>query len=152
MKLAIFGLLFFGVVAATCAAVLVASLQVSARPSSKKGKIQFLVASQDLPRGKILDPDSITEKVLDPKDIPEGVFANPVQVIGKVLNAPMVEGQPFTKLCFASGPGYRVAAFIAEGMRAVTLSLTDSAALYGILYPGCTVDVLSTFSLPTSPL
>ncbi len=148
MKWSIAGLLFFGVVAAVCAAVLVASLRVETRARSSSGEVQFLVAAKDLPRSKILDPDSIVEKSVPVRDAPEGHIANAVGVIGKVLALPMVEGQPFTKSCFASeGTGYRVASVLPEGMRAVTISLYDYAGLSGLLYPGCSVDVLTSFRM-----
>ena len=148
MKWSIFGLLFFGLVAAVCAAVLVASLRASGRPRGNAGEVEFLVAAGELSRSKILDPDSITVKKMARKDAPEGVLSNPVQVIGKVLSIPMIEGQPFTKACFASeGSGYRVASVLPDGMRAVTLSLFDYAGLYGLLYAGCSVDVIVALKL-----
>ena len=150
MKWSIFGLLFFGIVAAVSAAVLVTSLRASTRPRGN-GEVEFLVAAADLPRSKILDPDSITVKRTPAKDAPEGCLTNPVQVIGKVLSIPMVEGQPFTRACFASeGSGYRVASVLPDGMRAVSLSLFDYAGLFGLLYAGCTVDVLVALKIDRS--
>jgi Flp pilus assembly protein CpaB len=60
-----------------------------------------------------------------------------------------VEGEAFKDGCFASASsGYRVASVLPEGMRAMTLSLSDYGGLYGILYAGCYVDVLTSFRLP----
>lgn len=148
MRLSIVGLLLFGVVAAVCAALLVASLRASARPPPNARHIEFLVAASDLPRSKILDPNSISAKTVPITEAPEGCMTNTVQVIGKVLAVPMLEGQPFTESCFASETsGYRVASVLPNGMRAVTLSLSDYAGLHGLLYAGCTVDVMTSFKV-----
>jgi Flp pilus assembly protein CpaB len=46
-----------------------------------------------------------------------------------------------------SGPGVHLAATLPEGMRAMSVSLSDYSSLDGLLYPGCAVDVLATFDL-----
>ena len=148
MKPYIVGLLLFGVVAAVCAALLVASLRASSRPRRAPPQVEFMVAAQNLPRSVILNPDSVTTKTLPITEAPEGHLSNTVQVLGKVLAIPMVEGQPFTRSCFASeNSGYRVASVLPDGMRAITLTLTGHSGLYGLLYAGCIVDVLTTFSM-----
>jgi pilus assembly protein CpaB len=151
MKWSIVGLLFFGLVAALSATVLVASLRVGSRPANDDNQVEILVAAKALPRSKILDPDSIVTQTVSRKEAVEGFLTNAVQVVGKVLALPMVEGQPFTKACFASeGSGYRVASVLPDGMRAVTLSLFEYAGLYGLLYAGCTVDVIASFKMPAA--
>jgi pilus assembly protein CpaB len=151
MKWSIAGLLLFGLVAATSAAVLVASLQAGSRPQPSSGTVEFLVAASDLPRSKIVSPGSLATRKTPRAEMPEGALTNAVQVVGKVLAVPMVEGQPFTRTCFASeGSGFRVASVLPDGMRAMTLALVDYAGLHGLLYPGCTVDVLSAFRCGTS--
>jgi pilus assembly protein CpaB len=147
MKWSIVGLVFFGLVAAFSAAILVASLRASGRPDTSQ--VTILVASQDLPRSKIVDKDSVVEKTVSRKEVPEGALVNHVQVIGNVLAVPMLEGEVFKAECFASaGSGQRVASILSDGMRAMTLSLSDYGGLSGILYPGCYVDVLTSFRLP----
>ncbi len=147
MKWSVVGLLFFGIVAALCAAVLVASMRGGA-PARPAGDVTCLVAAKALPERKIIDPDSIAEKTIPAKDAPEGYITNPYLLINKVLATPLAEGKPFTRSCFATDvKGFRVPAILPQGMRAVTLSLNDSAGLYGILYAGCTVDVLASFRL-----
>ena len=145
MKWSIVGLLFFGIVAAVCAAVLVAFIQARNKPQDGT-TLEIFVAAKALPRGKIIDPVSIERKEIPKKEAPEGACTNEVQVIGKVLAQHLLEGQAFTTDCFAQqGSGYRVASVLAQGMRAVTLSLQDHQGLYGILYAGCYVDVLASF-------
>ncbi|MBI4602467.1 MAG: Flp pilus assembly protein CpaB [Planctomycetes bacterium] len=146
MKWSIAGLLASGVIAALGAAVLVATLRAGSRRGGEGGEVEVLVAARELPRSKMLDADCLATKVVPRKDAPDGFLSNAVQVVGKVLAVPVKEGQPFTKGCFASeGSGYRVASVLPEGMRAVTLSLLDHEGLYGLLYAGCTVDVLASF-------
>lgn len=152
MKWSIVGLLFFGIVAAVCAAVLVAFIQVRNKPQDGL-TLEIFVAAKALPRGKIMDPVSIEKREVPKKEVPEGACTNEVQVIGKVLAQPMLEGQAFTTDCFAQqGSGYRVASVLQPGMRAKTLSLQDHQGLYGILYAGCFVDVLVSFKSSDSAL
>ena len=152
MKWSIVGLLFFGIVAAVCAAVLVAFIQSRNKPLDGT-TLEIFVAAKALPRGKNIDPDSIERREIPKKEVPEGACTNEVQVIGKVLAQPMLEGQAFTSDCFAQqGSGYRVASVLQPGMRAKTLSLQDHQGLYGILYAGCFVDVLVSFKSSDSAL
>jgi pilus assembly protein CpaB len=147
MKWSIVGLVFFGLVAAFSAAILVASLRANSRGDTSK--VTVLVAAKALPRSKVIDKDAVVEKTVSRKEAPEGALVNHVQVIGKVLAMPMMEGEVFKEECFASSSsGYRVASVLPEGMRAMTLSLSDFGGLLGILYPGCYVDVLTSFRLP----
>jgi Flp pilus assembly protein CpaB len=147
MKWSIVGLVFFGLVAAFSAAVLVASLRANTRGDTSK--LTILVASTNLPRSRVVDKDAVIEKTVPSKEAPKGALTNHVQVVGKVLAMPMVEGEAFKNECFASASsGYRVASVLTEGMRAMTLSLSDYGGLLGILYPGCYVDVLTSFRLP----
>ena len=62
----------------------------------------------------------------------------------------MVEGQVLTESCFVTeGSGAQLAAALPHGMRAVSITLSGRAVSGGLLYPGCVVDVLASFSLPS---
>lgn len=152
MKLFVFGLLVVGLIAALAATVLVSSLL--ARDTFQQAAVvvadgQILVAKQGLPAMSVIRAQDVTVQTIKQDKIPENAVTSSVQVVGKVLAVPVVEGQAFTQDLFADkGSGVHVAAALPEGMRAVTVSLSDYSGMEGLLYPGSVVDVLVSFRPP----
>ena len=155
MKWSIAGLLAIGIVAAVSASVLVASLR-QPQPAADQSKAKsepkdktVLVAARPMLAMEIVASDAVKQQTVSKSDAPVHSFADPAQAVGKVLIVPLVEGQVITKDCFAApGSGLRLAASLPEGMRAVSVSLSNFASLRGLLYPGCAVDVLASFRMP----
>ncbi len=151
LKWSITGMTVLGIAAAFCAALLVASMRTtSVRPQSQIGanQIRIVVASKPLEALTVLGTGDLTSTVIDTTDAPEGYFGNPVQVIGKVLSAPVIAGQAITKpIVSAHGPGVRLSTNLPAGMRAVSVEPSGHSGLPGLLYPGCLVDVLGSFQL-----
>jgi pilus assembly protein CpaB len=151
MKWSIFILILLGLFAAAAAAVMTASLR--ARAAQAKGffpsrEVSVLIARKSLTPHTILNADAVETRTLSPKRVPEGALSNPAEAVGKFLTVPVVAGQALTRACFApEGSGAGLTMMLQPGMRAVTLSLAYSACLEGLLYPGCRVDVLSSFKL-----
>jgi pilus assembly protein CpaB len=151
MKWSIIGLLSLGILAALCASILVGALRANqANNNTDREQINpqmaVLVAKQDIPAAKIVESEDVLKRTVSSDQLPENYLADPAQVVGKVLRAPMVEGQVFRKSCFAEeGSGLHLATAIPEGMRAVSMNLSNSSSLYGILYPGSTVDVIVSY-------
>ncbi len=156
MKLSIVFLLLLGVIAAVCAAVLVGRLRSdngseSATPEVSPDVDVVVVAVKGLEAMTVLDASSISTVKVARDAAPKDHFSDPIQVAGKILAVPVVEGQGLTKDCFvADGSGVRLAAMLPDGMRAVSVSLDNHLGLSGVLYPGCLVDVLVSFS-PKDP-
>ncbi len=152
MRWSIVGLFAFGLIAALSATVLVASLRAGSQDSeaSEKGpqEVEILMAVRSLPAMSVVDSGSVATKTVAVKQAPSGYLSNPVQVVGRVLIVPVVEGQAFIKGYFATGnSGVSLAAAVPKGMRMLTLSLSESGAMEGLLYPGSLVDVLGSFNL-----
>jgi pilus assembly protein CpaB len=148
MKWSIVGLVVVGVVAALLAAVLMGLLRTGARGGGSR-EVDIMVATQDLPAMSVVDSNSVAVKRVRRSQAPEGFVSDPVQVVGKVLALSVKQDQAFTQTCFAGkGSGVNLAAAVSKGMRAVSLSLTDYAAMEGLLYPGSVVDVLASFRIP----
>ena len=151
MRWSVVGLILVGLVAAICAAVLAAAVRAGGFQALTKQdegvtEIEVTVAVQKLPAMTVVDAGSVGIKTVPREDAPESCYSNPLQVIGKVISVPMVKDQVFTRNCFASeGSGIQLASILENGMRAVSVSLTDYSGLYGLLYPGGLVDVLATF-------
>ncbi len=155
MKLFSVALVLLGILAAMAAALLVASLQSGARPVQaappEPGDVKILVAKRNLPAMQLIHPDFIEEKVVPRSEAPREYFSNAVQVAGKLLALPMVEGQPFTETCLVrEGTGTTIAGSLEPGMRAVSIPIELHSGLEGILYPGSVVDVIVTLGLPAS--
>ncbi len=149
MKWSVVMLLALGMVAALCASVLVGALRSgggdSAQGDEVASEVTLVVASRDLEAGIIVEADAVSVRTIRSEDVPENALSDPVNVVGKVLGMPLVEGQAFLASGFAkTGSGLHLAAALPTGMRAVAISLSDSSALSGLLYPGCIVDVLAT--------
>ena len=148
MKWSIAGLAVLGVIAATCTAFLVASLRSSR--SAVGGEedavrdVEILVAARDMPAITMVDGKSVVSKTVRADLAPEGYLSDPIQVAGGVLAVPVVEGQVFTAACFLNEG--RIPP-IPDGMRAFSLKLATYQA--GLLYPGCLVDVLASFKIPS---
>jgi len=153
MKIRVLLLFGLGLGAALCASVLVASLSAGRRPEVAKDAadqtpVQILIAARALPAMTIIDADAISTKTVAQSQVPEDHLVDPVQVLGKVLAMPVVEGQPMTKSCLVTdGAGPQLASVLPEGMRAVSLSLPDWSGLAGLLYPGSLVDVIVTLKI-----
>lgn len=155
MKLSVLGLIFLGLVAAVCATLLVASARGSGVLPGQRGlggdEIEVLVAAEALEPMTVVDSSSFGVERISKKLAPEGALSSPLQLTGKLLAVRMTEGQLFTQSCLV-GEGSRpqFAASLPNGMRAVSVSLSDYSGMEGLLYPGCLVDVLVAFDLPSS--
>ncbi len=157
MKWSVIALVALGTVAALCASVLVGALRVSDRADAvavqevaDAREIAVVVAARDLPQGLLLESDALSVEQIAITDVPENFIPEPVLAVGKVLSVALVKGQPVLKSCFAEGSGLRLAASLPEGMRAVGVSLGGSSGLHGLLYAGCSVDVLATYKASRS--
>jgi len=151
MKWSIVGLVVMGFVAAVAAALLVSSLRNGRQVGTtvEIPDVPVMYASQALSATTVIDPKCVITKKVPLNEAPEDSLRDPAQVVGRALRVPMIQGQPFTKNCFAvKDSGISFAAVLDSGMRAVSLSLTDSSAMAGLLYPGSIVDVLASFRTP----
>jgi len=152
MRLSIIGLVALGLVAAFSAALLVTTLEKPVNAaSSQQGEpadVKVLVAKRALAAVTIVEADDFEQRTVAKSEAPEGHLSNPLQVVGKPLRRPMVEGQAFTEDCFSRNTaGLELVAALPAGKRAVTVDLQLASGLEGLLYPGSVVDVLASFEL-----
>ena len=106
--------------------------------------MQVLYAKVPLASMTVVDGDMVATKTMPAQRGAANSISDPVQVVGRMLTVPLLEGQPFTTNCFASESNASVAAAVGKGKRAVGISVTDYAGLEGLLYPGSVVDVMVT--------
>ncbi len=156
MKWTVLGLIVLGVVAALCAALLVASLQARGNRATRAdadepNEVAILVATRDLPAISVVDATAVASRTVKASEAPHGALTSPVSVIGQVLVAPVGKGQAFTdNLLAASQPGVHISATLPEGMRAMSVVVSSAAAVGGWLYPGCLVDVVAAVRIPNT--
>ena len=151
MKVAVISLVLFGLLAAICAAVLIATLSRPTGPQSAvtvktEPDVDVLVATRELQPMSVVDATAVAIKKVPKSQAPVNALLNPVQVVGKVLTDRVLADQVFTKSCFArEGAGVYLATAVPPGKRAMSISLTDWSGMAGLLYPGSIVDVLVSY-------
>ena len=143
MKWSVIGLVTVGLVAATCVAILVALLPGRGNGQTQLKEVQLIEAVGSLERGTVVTRDHVAVRKVPRGHEPDNAFRDQGQVIGKRLIRSMSKGQIFTKAYFPTeGTGLELASQLPSGMRAVSLAISDSSGLRGLLYPGSTVDIL----------
>jgi Flp pilus assembly protein CpaB len=99
----------------------------------------------------VVNAEAVATKVVLSNEIDPTLRTSYTNVVGQVLVTPMVEGEAFTDAHFAhEGSGVNLAAALPEGFRAMSAMLTDDSGIIDLLYPGCVVDVIASFRLPSS--
>jgi len=115
---------------------------------------KILVARKPLPVGAMVDAESFgyqpwpAELVQDAYYTEGGPDADPAKMIGMVVRTAITAGQPVTRGQLV-GPQDRgfLAAALTPGMRAVTVPVSDIAAVAGFVFPGDRVDMVLTQSV-----
>jgi pilus assembly protein CpaB len=112
-----------------------------------QGDLQdVVVAAADLPVGaRIQDKDVRTVRF--PSDaIPQGIFHFSKNVIGRGVILPIARGEFFIsgKNLASENAGSGLTSTIPQGMRAVSVRVSDISSVGGFVQPGTRVDVLMT--------
>ena len=108
---------------------------------------KILVAAQDLPIGKILGPKDFSWRTW-PKDGLIGSYIKNEDIANRTIQGLVVrhgirKGEPIVKnRLVAQGERGFLSAVLAPEMRAITLSVTRTSGLAGLVYPGDRVDVI----------
>lgn len=144
-------LIILGLVAAIAASILVASLRgqqqqvVQVQPETVE--VDTVVALQEIEAGTIITPEMVEERKVVRENAPASAITGTANVIGKVLLRPVIAEETFTRQHFprAGWTGLELAGYLPEGKRAMSVTLSESASLEGLLYPGSKVDVIASF-------
>jgi pilus assembly protein CpaB len=150
------GALVFAAICAVGARSLIGgtSQQAQAIAQAEPTGPQVLVATKTLPVGTIIGPDALRYQTW-PKDLVDNAYyikgqqPNSQAAVGTVVRYAIPAGQPITQGALIK-PGDRgfLAAALAPGMRAVTISVTAQASVAGFVFPGDRVDLLLTQTVP----
>ncbi len=129
-------------VAAACAAVAVtAALQAVSPPPPER--VPVVVAAAVLPGGRVLGPDDLTVRGTEPDAVPRQAVADPAELVGRRLAAPVGEGEPVTTVRLV-GSSLLADYAVELGPSAVVtpVRVADAGPLV-LLRPGDRVDVLA---------
>ena len=154
MKWSVVLLISLGLLAAVSTSVLVGALRAfpsNANASGLLSKVEVVLVTNALPAMSVITPNDLIIKTLSERELPEEYFSDSAQAIGRILAVSVVPDQILTKTCFVKdGDRAKLAAAIPYGMRAISVMFPSHAVTGGLLYPGCVVDVLAAFRLPSS--
>jgi len=153
MKWSIVLLVALGLLAAVSMSVLVGALRAfpsNAHAGNLPSKVEVVLMANELPAMSGISPNDLTVKTISEKELPEGYLSDPAQAVGRILVIPVVQDQVLTNNCFVKdGDQAQLAAAIPHGMRAISIMFPNHVITGGLLYPGCVVDVLASFRLPS---
>src|SRR5205807_6621274 len=79
--------------------------------------------------------------------LPEGTFATTADVAGRVALSTLIKGQPVIRSLLANpGTGSGLQAIVPDGQRAISIDVSESSSVAGLLTPGCRVDVIASIN------
>ena len=132
-----------GLAAALIARSALSRNRVVGPPQPKTVKV--VVVKGHASPGQELTADLLSMGPIASEVPPAGAFTDVAQVVGRVANTPMFNGQPVLEdLLSPRGAGTGLQALLPKGMRAITVAVDETSGLAGLLLPGSRVDVVST--------
>ncbi len=115
------------------------------KPANTARQLQMVIAKGTISPGSELTSEQIGLAPVGGDTLPPGAYTTPQDVLGRVVSAPLVDGQPILMGTLAPvGTAAGLQALIPAGMRAVTIDVNEISGLAGLLAPGCRVDLVST--------
>ena len=107
--------------------------------------VKVVTAKRDMQPGHVIDAADVTLAEVSPKLVPSKAVKDLKDVIGRTVMTQVANGQTIIDgLLAPKGSGSGFQAMVPRGMRAVTLDVSDSAGVAGMLVPGSRVDVITT--------
>lgn len=119
--------------------------RIEAVEAEKRQGVQVVVAATEIAFGEKITLEKVRTVGWPRDSIPDGVFNDSAQVVGKIANQKLVEGEAILKSrAVGQAGGSSLAALIESGNRAVTVRVNDVIGVAGFLLPGNRVDVLAS--------
>jgi pilus assembly protein CpaB len=141
-------LIFIGVLALVLGgfASLLAYRTLQQRAGNSQGDLQdVVVATADMPVGARIQDKDVRIVRLPADSIPQGVFHRTKSIVGRGVVLPIAQGEFILPLKLAGeNAGSGLTAAIPQGMRAVSVRVSDISSVGGFVQPGTRVDVLMT--------
>ncbi|HLF59065.1 MAG TPA: Flp pilus assembly protein CpaB [Alphaproteobacteria bacterium] len=113
---------------------------------------EILVAKEALPAGTLLKPEQLRWQAWPEGSVVSAYIAKgkrtPEDFAGAVIREGLREGQPLTDtMVVKPGDSGFLAAVLAPGMRAVSVSINATTGISGFVFPGDRVDVILTHNI-----
>jgi len=109
--------------------------------SSSRPQLTILVAARNLERGTVLMPSAVKLAPWAGPEAPKGSLTSPEQIEGHTVLETIQENEPVTLSRLASQKSGGAALAIPAGMRAVSVRVSDTQGVVGLLRAGHRVDV-----------
>ncbi|MGH7213942.1 MAG: Flp pilus assembly protein CpaB [Tepidisphaeraceae bacterium] len=121
-------------------------LNRGAAPAADAGPtVPVVIATRNVEPGAALSAEDLTVAKVAPETAPEALYANPDEVVGRVVTTRLVKGQQIVDTLLApKGTASGIQGMIPEGMRAITVEINETTGVAHMLQPGCRVDVVTT--------
>ena len=149
MKMTIVLLVVLGIVAGICAVVLVGAIQAKGIFSGGNKEVTVVQAARNLPEGTRLTVEDVKTGTVPRHELSSDRYmTNLALAVGRTLSEDIIEDGVLMAHHFETGGSIPdLISKLKPGMRAVSVSLSTSQVTGGLLYAGCTVDVLASFQL-----
>jgi pilus assembly protein CpaB len=115
------------------------AIRLSGAPAPRGSQTKVIVAARDLPPGTVLAEADVSAMPWLGEQAPKGAYAAPGKVTGKTVFQTIALGEPVLESRLAAKDGTGLG--IPEGMRAVSIHVSDSSGVVGLLKPGYKVDI-----------
>lgn len=116
-------------------------------------RVDVLAAKRDLPAGTVLVKKDLAAKTIPGRDVSKNTITvdDQERIFGKKLKYSMdaEETLMWSYVDVPFRPGAGLAPVIQPGMRAVSLSISGSAGVSGLVQPNDRVDVMGSFTFPS---
>lgn len=121
------------------------------KSQTKESRVPVLVANQDIPQGKPLDPSMVAVVNAPSTQVPPQAVTSMNSIAGMVTVTPLSRGEPLTFDRLApiqQAASTSLALSTPVGKRAITIPVDNLSGLSGLIKPGDYVDVLCITKAP----
>jgi pilus assembly protein CpaB len=106
---------------------------------------RVVVAKKDMEPGYVIQASDIALQEIPAALMNSKMLTNPKELVGRTVVSTVSTNYPLSEAVLApagSGPGMQ--SLIPLGMRLVTVDVSESSGVAGLITPGCKVDVMTT--------
>jgi pilus assembly protein CpaB len=108
-----------------------------------------VVARQDIPARTQLTADMLTVKTVPDSLHLTGVVADPKALVGKYTKQAILAGEQIPTTVVSANPAeLGFSGQVPQGMRAISINVTEVSVAGGLIQPGDAVDVIGIFQVP----
>ncbi|MGB7912130.1 MAG: Flp pilus assembly protein CpaB [Desulfobaccales bacterium] len=112
---------------------------------------QVMIAAADIFPGAVITKEMVKSVTWPRELIPPKAAVSPIQLEGRITNAPVSAGEPILLTRLApKGTAAGLAGMLTDGKRALSVRVDDVSGVAGFIHPGDHVDVLMEMAKPGS--